>query len=87
MLRCHGSDRLRSKRAEAQSALTPASADDPAEKTTALISIVGSPLAGAAYDFSGMRPLYAVAVVGYLLGWLSLYVTYQRRSRQAKPTA
>jgi MFS family permease len=37
-----------------------------------LIGIVAPPLAGMAYDAFGARWLYAVAVVGYLLGWVSL---------------
>lgn len=37
-----------------------------------LINIIGSPLAGAAYDAVGTRWLYGVALAGYLVGWACL---------------
>jgi PPP family 3-phenylpropionic acid transporter len=39
---------------------------------SSIIGIIAPPLAGAAYDFFGARWLYAVAAMGYSLGWLSL---------------
>ena len=42
------------------------------------IGILSAPVAGAAYDRFGARPLYAIALAGYLLGWLSLWLTRQR---------
>jgi MFS family permease len=41
---------------------------------TNLVSIVSSPLAGAAYDHFGGRPLYLIAAVGYFLAWGGLYL-------------
>jgi MFS family permease len=37
-----------------------------------LIGVIGSPLAGTAFDAVGARWLYAIAAVGYLIGWLCL---------------
>ncbi len=42
---------------------------------SSLISIVGSPLSGIAYDQWGARSLYAIALAGYLIGWLCLRLT------------
>ena len=44
-----------------------------------LIGILSAPVAGAAYDLFGARPLYAIALAGYALGWLSLWLTRQRQ--------
>ncbi len=49
-----------------------------------LVGIVSAPLAGAAYDAFGARWLYAVAVVGYALGWFVLRFT---RASQPKALA
>ncbi len=47
-----------------------------------VINIVSSPLAGAAFDLVGLRPMYAIAAAGYLLGWLGLYVANRRHTRR-----
>ncbi|CAG0985839.1 hypothetical protein ARNL5_02835 [Anaerolineae bacterium] len=39
-----------------------------------LINMVGAPLTGSIYDTVGMPPLFAMAVVGYLVGWVVLLV-------------
>ena len=45
---------------------------------TSLIGIIASPLAGFLFDHLGARGLYPIAALGYLLGWLILWLT--RRS-------
>ena len=40
-----------------------------------LVNIISAPLAGAAYDAFGARWLYAIAVVGYVAGWVCLRTT------------
>jgi len=47
---------------------------------TSLISIVSGPLVGLAFDRLGARSLYLIAAVGYLLAWLSLYLTRPRQT-------
>lgn len=44
-----------------------------------IVNIVSAPLAGAAYDAFGARWLYAIAVVGYVLGWICLRVMRRRQ--------
>jgi predicted MFS family arabinose efflux permease len=52
-----------------------------------LVSIISSPLAGAAYDNFGILPLYAVSAGGYLIGTLCLYFAYKRHVGQKSPDA
>lgn len=42
---------------------------------TNLISIIGGPITGLAFDHLGARSLYLIAAAGYALAWLSLYLT------------
>src|SRR5260221_652541 len=41
---------------------------------TNLVTIIGSPLTGMAFDRFGTRPLYLLAAAGYFLAWLSLFI-------------
>jgi MFS transporter, PPP family, 3-phenylpropionic acid transporter len=43
-----------------------------------LIAMIATPLSGIAYDHLGAHWLYLVAIVGYLLGWLSLQLTMKK---------
>ncbi len=47
-----------------------------------LLGMIAPPLAGEAYDQLGARWLYAIAAVGYLLGWLSLRTLASQRDRE-----
>jgi predicted MFS family arabinose efflux permease len=49
-----------------------------------IVNIVSAPLAGAAYDAFGARWLYAIAVIGYALGWVCLRVTRPKRANDCR---
>ncbi|HVO41208.1 MAG TPA: MFS transporter [Aggregatilineales bacterium] len=49
-----------------------------------LISILSSPLSGAAFDAFGGRPLYAIAAIGYVLAWASLLLARRHDRQQAR---
>jgi MFS family permease len=47
-----------------------------------LVSVLAAPLSGTIFDVIGARWLYAISVVGYGIGFLSMWLTRPIKSQQ-----
>ena len=47
-----------------------------------IINIFATPLTGMAYDLFGAPWMYVIAAIGYLIGWLCLYVMKEHSNEQ-----